>query len=561
MIDGNFEFISNLQYRVRDLTAQLKAFKSGEKYVSMRLEHRERLAEKERENQKVKQELAEANCQIVTVRENWLQVIDDINVEHAREVKIKDRLVAKLRKLLFNTEDKLAATQNELRDMRTELYQVKSELEDANGIIQKLKAQINRDYENSSLPSSQKPNHKKISNNRVKTDRKPGGQPGHKGHGRKKQEPTNTIRLPTPEEYANNPDYKPTGRTITKQLVNIYLPLIVDEYSALEYMNVRTRQRVHAEFPEGVINDVNYGGSIKAFAFLLNNYCNVSIAKVSDFLRELTDGKLNISTGMISGLSKEFSAKTQVEQKVLFNDLLLSPVMNTDFTTVRYNGKNAQVIVCATPGKAMYIAREHKGHSGVRGTPVEDYQGILVHDHDKTFYSYGSNHQECLQHPSRYLKDSISNEPGLKWNEQMLGLIQEMIHFRNSLDPEDDKDPNQLNPDKVNEFEKRYLDILATAKAEYEYEPASKYYRDGYNLYKRLGDYKDNHLLFLYDKRVPANNNLSERLLRVLKRKLKQVMTFRSFDSISYLCDCMGIIELLRTRGQSLFASVSSIFD
>ena len=41
------------------------------------------------------------------------------------------------------------------------------------------KAQINRDYENSSIPSSKAVRRKKITNNREKTGRRPGGQPGH----------------------------------------------------------------------------------------------------------------------------------------------------------------------------------------------------------------------------------------------------------------------------------------------------------------------------------------------------------------------------------------------
>ena len=52
-----------------------------------------------------------------------------------------------------------------------------------------------------------------------------------------------------------------------------------------------------------------------------------------------------------------------------------------------------------------------KGHEGVKGTVTEDYQGILFHDHDLTFYHYGADHQECLAHVLCYLKNSIDNEP------------------------------------------------------------------------------------------------------------------------------------------------------
>ncbi|HBN28959.1 MAG TPA: transposase [Clostridiaceae bacterium] len=400
------------------------------------------------------------------------------------------------------------------------------------------------------------PNHKKIPNSCEKTGKKPGGQPGHKGHGRKRQTPTNQIHIPAPEKYTNNPDFKPTGKIIVKQIVNLNISITVDEYDTLEFRNIHTGQRVRADFPSGVINDVNYGGSIKSFAFLLNNRCCVSIDKVREFLSELTDGKLQISKGMINGLCKEFSKKTETEQKEAFLDLLLSPVLNTDFTGSRLSGKNVQVAVCASQDTAMYFARENKGHKGVKGTPVEDYQGILVHDHDKTFYNYGSEHQECLAHVIRYLKDSIENEPNLKWNKQMRQLLQEMIHYRNSLDLDDD-----LDYDIVAEYEAKYLHILELAKEEYEYEPPSDYYREGYNLYMRLYEYKESHLLFLHDKRVPSNNNLSERLLRVHKRKQRQVMTFRSFDSLHYLCNSMGMIASLCTQEKNLYKSIASIFD
>jgi hypothetical protein len=137
----------------------------------------------------------------------------------------------------------------------------------------------------------------------------------------------------------------------------------------------------------------------------------------------------------------------------------------------------------------------------------------------------------------------------------MRGLLQEMIHYRNSLEPEADPDPG-----KAKEYEIKYQEIMALARKEYEYEPPSQYYKDGYNLYMKFDKYKDNHLLFLYDKRVPTSNNLSERLLRALKRKQKQVMAFRAFDSIDYFCDSMSVIDLLRKQDQCLYASITEIF-
>ncbi len=554
-IGANFGYITNLQYKVKSLTFQVESFKSGEKYLSMRSEFAKQLAAKDREIKKIKSELADAHCETVTVRQNWMHVFEDISKGHEKELREKERLIKKLKDQLFATQRQLDETRNKLNDKTIELYQVKTELEEQIGANLELKAQINRDYENSSIPSSQKPNHKKINNNREKTGKKPGGQPGHKGHCRKKHTPTERINIPAPEKYVNSEDYKPTGKIISKQVVNISISVNTIEYSTPEFRDVHTGQRVHAAFPDGVINDVNYGGSIKAFTFILNSRCGVSIDKVREFLSDITEGELQISKGMINGLSKEFSTKTEAEQKKAFADLLLSPVLNADFTNARVNGKSAQVFICATPEVTMYFGKENKGHKGIVGTPVEQYHGILVHDHDVTFYNYGDNHQECLSHVIRYLKNSIENEPNLTWNKQMLELVREMIHYRNSTTDEN-PDPNE-----VKELVSKYNETLELARSEYEYEPPNSYYKEGYNLYKRMDEYKDSHLLFLHNFNVPATNNLSERKGRIFKRKQKQVMAFRSFDSLTYLCNSMSIIDLLLSREENLFKSVATILD
>ena len=560
MINSNFEYTTNLQYRVKSLTARVQAFEAGQKYTAMKSEFKKQLSAKDKDIRKLKLELGDSHAQLVTMRENWWQVFEDLQQAHAKELAKKDREIQRLKERVMNAERARDEYKAKHRGSLAELYQVKTELEEEKGKNQKLRHQIDRDYENSSLPSSQKLGPKKITNNREKTGRKPGAQKGHKGHGRKKHVPNNVIEIPAPEKYANSPDYKPTGKTITKQAVDIQIKITVDEYITPEFRHVRTGQRVHAEFPAGVVNDVNYSGNIKAFAFLLNNHCNVSVAKVSDFLSELTGGSLKISTGMINGLSKQFSSKTQAEQKKAFADILLSPVVHVDFTSARVNGKNMNVLVCATPEITLYFAREHKGHKGIKDTPIQDGQNTFVHDHDITFYSYGHNHQECLEHILRYLKDSIDNEPNLTWNKLMRELIRETIHFKNSLDPNDDQDPDEIDKDRVDEFETRYDEILELAKEEYEYEPPSKYYRDGFNLYTRMFAYKDNHLLFLHDKRVPHNNNLAERKLRVVKRKNKQVMAFRSDDGLIYYCQCLGVITSIHDRNENMFESVAAIF-
>lgn len=182
--------------------------------------------------------------------------------------------------------------------------------------------------------------------------------------------------------------------------------------------------------------------------------------------------------------------------------------------------------------------------------------GIVVHDHDKSFLSYGTGHQECMQHNCRYLIDSKENEPDLEWNHKMHALIQEMLHYHNGLGEKD-----ELDPAIVADFETRYDEILDKAKKEYEDTPPSKYYREGYNLSVRLREYKESELRFLHDKRVPANNSLCERLARVYKRKQKQATVLRSQRNLGYICDSLSTVHLLRSNSENVYQEVAAVFE
>lgn len=556
---NGFEYYSGLQYRVKAQAGIIREFESGERYLKLKEKQEAVIRERDRKIRRLEKELAEARQEILHVRKLWFESEDDLEASYEKIVAEKDRMIKQLREEKLEMARQWDAALDKCREKQQEIYRLGTRLEDAEGQNKKLTAQINKDFENSSLPSSlQGPRKKKIPNSRVRTGRKPGGQPGHKGHCRKKHPVTETHEIPAPDKYRNSPDYYETGKIIRKQRVAIHMSVQVTEYTTKEYRNRKTGTRVHAAFPKGYVNEVNYDGTVKALAFLLGNECNVSHGKIRKLISELTDGEITLSDGMINGLCEEFSAKTGPEKKEIIRRLMTSPVMNADFTNARVNGSGAQVLVLASPSEdvALYIGREKKGHEGIKGTPLENYVGIVVHDHDLTFYNYGTGHQECIQHDCRYLIGSKENEPEREWNHQMYDLIREMLHYRNSLEGGD-----RPNPEKVREFEGKYDKILDKAEEEYEYEPPGEYYKEGYNLYRRLKKYKESELRFLHDMRVPANNSLCERLARVYKRKQKQAITLRSQKSLEYICDGLSIVYLLRSKEESVYKKICDIYS
>ena len=138
----------------------------------------------------------------------------------------------------------------------------------------------------------------------------------------------------------------------------------------------------------------------------------------------------------------------------------------------------------------MYQHLDHKGHDGLSKTPVKDFEGTLIHDHDKSYYSYGSSHQECLAHVLRYLVGAT------EW------------------DSYSKKNKSGVPKDKINLLTDKYISILDTAAEEYEKNPPAKNFMDGYNLYKRLRDYQTDHSYFLSHPEIDCTNNISERQLR-----------------------------------------------
>lgn len=143
-----------------------------------------------------------------------------------------------------------------------------------NGTTKKLEKKLNINFENASLTSSTLPFRKKVPNSRKPTGRKPDVQPGHKPHNASKLSATKEpVYLPTPDEFLNNSDIYPTGT------------------------------RHHAPFPSEIANDITYGVFVKALVFLLNNYYNVSTAKIKQCIYGVTKGLVNLSTKTICNLS------------------------------------------------------------------------------------------------------------------------------------------------------------------------------------------------------------------------------------------------------------------
>lgn len=469
--------------------------------------------------------------------------------------KLMDRRCFDLEIENTDLKDKIAELQSDNDSLRSRAEIAEREVQMLNGTNKKLEQKLNTNFENSSLPSSALPFRRKIPNSRKPSGKKPGAQPGHKPHSVSQLSPTKEpVHISASAEFLNNPSIYPTGKTITKQIIDISINVNVRDYITDEYRDRITGTRLHTPFPAGIVNDVNYGPSVKALAFLLNNYYNVPIAKTKQCISDITKGVINLSSGTICNLCSEFSTSTSAERAKIFSLLTHSDIQYSDATVSNINGKRKTVILCTDKNQVLYQHVDHKGHDGLSQTPVKNFNGTLVHDHDRSYYSYGASHQECIAHVLRYLVGAMENEPHLTCHKQMHALLQQMIHAVK-------KNENGISVEKKKNLTAKYESILDFAANEYQLHPPQKEYMDGYNLQKRLRDFQADHLYFLSHPDVDYTNNISERGLRKFKRKQKQAVVLRSDSGGQHICDALTIIESARMQHKNIYDTIKLAFE
>ncbi len=559
MTNAAYEKITQLQYRCRHAEQRVAALESGAEYRKLQLGMKRQRRYYENLLKRKDQEITRLSRLVSSNREMWFQVYEDIQKEYEDRLSKAERVIEKMKQRIREKDDKLSEQKKKISEKTDEVIAERAKLNDEKEKNQKLQAQVDQNFQNSSTPSSQDAFRGKVHNNRQKTDRNEGGQPGHSGHRRKTLTVTEEpVFIDAPNEIKNNPDfYEVSGpnAVVHKQVIGIRFDVKVTDYWAKIYRNKKTGTKYHAPFPEGVQLEVNYDDSVKALIFLLRNHLNVSIDKTCEFLEEMTDGLLRVSHGKVSGINEEFARKTKTEQDAIFASLAAGKVMYADMTCVRHNGKIKNVVICSDKLNIYYAFRDKKGHEGLKGTPVEYFLNTLVHDHDKTFYHYGSAHQECNVHHTRYLRGAAETEKLLKWHSEMLELLLEM-------DAEWKKQGRKLSQEQVNGFIQKYDAILDQAQKEYYDNPPSKYYRKGYNLYKEMREYKDSVLLFLSDPYVDFGNNEAERNARKIKRHTVMSGSFRGKTNRSGedYCACMSVMQTDKRKGDKIYSKTREYF-
>ena len=283
--------------------------------------------------------------------------------------------------------------------------------------IERLKNNKKKDSNNSSKPSSTN-GFKKVNNNREKSDKKCGGQVGHKGSTLTKEDIDKMISNGEIDEIIEVEENKTEDN---KNLV----PIITYEYD----IEIKRKVIKHITYPKKPTNilksPVSYGNNLKVICNILGMKY-MSIDGIKAFISEITNHKINLSKGTIYAWKEDISNKLNKSEYKKIQDILLnSLVLHVDETTIKINGEQYYIHSISNDTHTLQYVNKKRGEDAIKEFGfLENYQGILVHDHFMMYYSYGIDNAECNVHILRYL-NGVCEFTNHTWSKQMKELLLE----------------------------------------------------------------------------------------------------------------------------------------
>lgn len=442
----------------------------------------------------------------------------------------------------------------ELSVLKTENTQLRNEnklLRDDNA---RLKSILNNDSSNTSLPPSS--DHKSnqsanIYNGREKTNRKAGGQKGHKGTTLTKEAIEEKIKSGSCHHKIKTIGNPSSGKYLTKYVMDLDVSPLITE------IRIYADAEGHFSVPAQYRSDVIYGPNVKALAVTLYSEGVMSNDRIAAFLNEASNKELEVSNGSIYQFCRTFSQNAEESIIHLEEELLSQQVVATDATPVTSNGKMCYIRNFSVAATVLYGAMKDKTLDAMHKVRfLENFTGILMHDHETALYHFGTDHAECNVHIIRYLRKN-TEETGNEWSGQMISLLCEANTGRKSLIS---KEIYAFPAESLSDYEKKYEELIELGREQNRRTKHLYAKKEETKLLNRMEKYSHNHLLFLHDFLVPFDDNISERDLRKAKNRQKMAGGFRKETGHKMYCSILTIIETLKRRNMPMIENVKKLF-
>ena len=431
--------------------------------------------------------------------------------------------------------------------------------------IQSLQDQLAKNSRNSGQPPSsdglKKPRTRSL---RKKKGRLSGGQKGHKGHTLEMVSQPNHVQVHTvsvcPHCATDLQSVEPCKRE-RRQVFDIPpVQVEVTEHQAEIKTCPTCGEQVKGKFPVEVTQPVQYGPRLYAQASYLNTYQLIPWARTCELLGDFyghtpAEAIVPVSNTKVAG-------HTESSLDAIKEQLTAADVAHFDESGLRVEGQLNWLHVASTDYLTFYTVHGRRGQEGMKAAGIlPEFKGRAVHDHWQSYFTFKMcQHALCNAHHLRELQ-FIVDQYEQAWAQEMMHLLREIKAEVDAASPQQ----TSLPAERLAHFEQRY-DTLIAQGVEANPPPADpppkkrgrKKQSPPKNLLDRLQQRKPQVLAFMYDFRVPFDNNLAERDVRMVKIKQKVSGAFRTRSGAETFCAIRSYISTARKQGQNVIDALHS---
>jgi transposase len=419
--------------------------------------------------------------------------------------------------------------------------------------VSHLEAILAKDSHNSSKPPSSNGFKRPPKSLRDKSDKKVGGQQGHKGTTmRQIEKPDHTIiyRRRGTCSCGRCLDTASVIGTAKRQVFD--LPKIQVEVTEYQLQTTICEcGKIHtSDFPNGVTAPVQYGSGLKALATYFLTQQLLPVQRTQQIFKDIFS--VDLSPATLQSYTVNCYEGLETTEKITQDRIVESPVAHADETGCDVNKKLWWIHSLSNLMYTWYFCEEYRGRDAttVAGV-ISRFGGRLVHDGWKSYLHYVCKHALCNAH---HLRELIFIDEHLK-EPWALKMKKHLLEIKETVEEAWNHGKDRLPDDILQRFRRRYQLIIRQG---YAIQPPPIKKRPGQrgktaqppakNLLDRLSTQIDEVLAFMYDFTVPFTNNLAERDLRMVKVKLKVSGCFRTHFGAQVFCRIRGYLSTIRKQ-------------